>query len=161
MAQARDRRGLARQCTPTALAVLAPELPLTPSPVPHPVDVHVGGRLRLARTLKGCSQETLGQSIGVSAQQVQKYESGANRISASALFRLCGYLGRPVGWMFEGLEPTGPADGGSADVVATLMSSREGAQLAMAMARLSPVMRRKVLAVVKAFLPDGPSGDGD
>jgi hypothetical protein len=63
--------------------------------------------------------------------------------------------------MFEGLEPTGPADGGSADVVATLMSSREGAQLAMAMARLSPLMRRKVLAVVKAFLPDGSSGDGD
>ncbi|MDR6530287.1 transcriptional regulator with XRE-family HTH domain [Caulobacter rhizosphaerae] len=134
---------------------------MTPSPVPHPVDVHVGGRLRLARTLKGCSQETLGQSIGVSAQQVQKYESGANRISASALFRLCGFLSRPIGWMFEGLEPTGPAQGGPIDVVAALMSSREGAQLAMAMARLSPVMRRKVLAVVKAFLSGGPPGDGD
>lgn len=126
---------------------------MQPSPAPHPVDVHVGGRLRLARTLRGCSQETLGQSIGVSAQQVQKYESGANRISASALFRLCGFLGRPVGWLFEGLDPTGPEPGGPADLVAALMSSREGAQLALAMARLSPVMRRKVLAVVKAFLP--------
>lgn len=131
---------------------------MKPSPAPHAVDVHVGGRLRLARTLRGCSQETLGQAIGVSAQQVQKYESGANRISASALFRLCDFLGRPVGWLFEGLDPTGPDNGepepgGRADLVAALMSSREGAQLAMAMARLSPVMRRKVLAVVKAFLP--------
>ena len=130
---------------------------MQPSSAPHPVDVHVGSRLRLARTLRGCSQETLGQSIGVSAQQVQKYESGANRISASALFRLCGFLGRSVGWLFEDLDPTGPEPGGPADLVAALMSSREGAQLAMAMARLSPVMRRKVLAVVKAFLPDEPN----
>lgn len=130
---------------------------MKPSPAPHAVDVHVGGRLRLARTLRGCSQETLGQAIGVSAQQVQKYESGANRISASALFRLCGFLGRPVGWLFEGLDPTAPEHGGPADLVAALMSSREGAQLAMAMARLSPVMRRKVLAVVKAFLPGEPN----
>lgn len=77
-------------------------------------------------------------------------------MSASALFRLCGFLGRPVAWFYEGLEPTGPAPAAGPDVFHALLSSREGVQLARSMARLSPAMRRKVLAVVRAFLPDEP-----
>jgi len=150
----RDGGGLARQCSPTALAVAAPEPALTSSPAPHPVDVHVGARLRLARTARQRSQADLGAAVGVSAQQIQKYESGANRISASTLFRFCGFLGRPVAWFFEGLEPTGPAFVGGPDGLTTLLASGEGARMALAMARLSPVLRRKVLAVVRAILPD-------
>jgi transcriptional regulator with XRE-family HTH domain len=137
----------------------APESNVPSPPAAHPVDVHVGARLRLARTLKGCSQEDLGQVIGVTAQQIQKYEVGTNRISASALFRLCGFLGRPVDWLFDGLEATGPRPGERADVLAALMASREGAQMALSMAKLTPAMRRKVLAVVRAFLPDDLAGD--
>ncbi len=142
-----------------ALAVAAPESPLKSSPVPHPVDVHVGARLRLARTACERTQGELGQAIGVSAQQIQKYERGTNRISASTLFRFCGFLGRPVAWFFEGLEPSGSASDGGPDAVTALMASGEGARMAHAMARLSPAMRRKVLAVVRAFLPGPPSGD--
>jgi len=141
------------------LAVAAPEFSLKSSPAPHPIDVHVGARLRLARTARELSQEAVGATIGVTAQQIQKYERGTNRISASVLFRICGFLGRPLAWFFEGLEPTGPASDGGPDAFATLMASGEGAQMALAMARLSPAMRRKVLAVVRAFLHDPPGGD--
>jgi transcriptional regulator with XRE-family HTH domain len=128
-------------------------LAVKPSPAPHPVDVHVGARLRLARTARGRSQEALGQAVGVSAQQIQKYERGTNRISASVLFRLCGFLDRPVAWVFEGLESTGP-EPGAPDVLCQLLASPEGAQLALGMARLSPPLRRKMLAVVRALVPD-------
>lgn len=143
-----------------ALAVATPEPPLKPFPLPHPVDVHVGARLRLARKARQRTQGELGHAIGVSAQQIQKYERGTNRLSASTLFRLCGFLGRPVAWFYEGLEPTGSASAGGPDAITALMASSEGARLAMAMARLSPAMRRKVLAVVRAFLPD-PAGGAD
>lgn len=123
-------------------------------PAPHPVDVHVGGRLRLARSARSCSQAAAGEAIGVSAQQIQKYESGTNRLSASALFRLCGFLGRPITWFYEDLAPTTGRDDGTLAALQDLMTSREGAQMALAMAKLPPPMRRKVLAVVRAFLPD-------
>lgn len=129
---------------------------MPPPTAPHPVDVHVGRRLHLARTAQGRSQADLGRVIGVSAQQIQKYETGANRMSASALFRLCGFLGRPVAWLYDGLEATGPAPAAGPDVFHALLSSREGVQLARSMARLSPPIRRKVLALVRAFLPDEP-----
>lgn len=141
---------------PDGAAVPPWSLALEPASSPHPVDIHVGGRLRLARTAREVSQQALGAVVAVSAQQIQKYESGANRISASTLFRLGGFLGRPPDWFFEGLPPTGPADGAPAvpEGMGALLGSREGAQMALAMARLPPPMRRKVLAVIKAFLPD-------
>jgi len=132
---------------------------LKPFPFPHPVDVHVGARLRLARQARQRTQGDLGRALGVSAQQIQKYERGTNRLSASTLFRLCGFLGRPVVWFYEGLEPSGSASNAEADAITALMASSEGARLALAMARLSPALRRKVLAVVRAFLPDPAGGD--
>lgn len=76
---------------------------------PDNVDIHVGNRLRMARTLAGMSQTALGEAIGVSFQQVQKYETGGNRISASRLWRLAAVLGTPVSSFFMGLdgEPSG------------------------------------------------------
>jgi transcriptional regulator with XRE-family HTH domain len=140
------------------LAVATPEPSLKSLPAPHPVDVHVGARLRLARRARRRTQAELGQAIGVSAQQIQKYERGTNRISASTLFRFCGFLGRPVAWFYGGLEPASLASPGKPDALTILMASGEGARLALAMARLSPAMRRKVLAVVRAFLPDLAGG---
>lgn len=71
---------------------------------PRPVDVHVGRRLRERRTLLGMSQERLAELLGVTYQQVQKYERGSNRIGSSRLHDIARYLDVPVAWFFAGLE---------------------------------------------------------
>jgi transcriptional regulator with XRE-family HTH domain len=71
---------------------------------PSPIDVHVGGRVRLRRTLLGRSQEELGEAIGLTCQQVQKYESGKNRISASRLFEISEVLNVPVSFFFDDMS---------------------------------------------------------
>jgi transcriptional regulator with XRE-family HTH domain len=68
---------------------------------PNPIDVHVGGRIRLRRTLLGMSQEKLGEAIGLTFQQVQKYERGANRVGSSRLFDLARVLDVPISYFFE------------------------------------------------------------
>jgi transcriptional regulator with XRE-family HTH domain len=68
---------------------------------PNPVDIHVGWRVRLRRTSLGMSQEKLGEAIGLTFQQVQKYERGTNRIGASRLYELSRVLDVPVGFFFE------------------------------------------------------------
>ena len=75
------------------------------------VDAHVGRRLRERRLLLGLSQEALGAMLGVSFQQVQKYETGANRVSASRLYRLTQVLGVSIAWFFEGLAVGGAKTG--------------------------------------------------
>lgn len=70
----------------------------------NPVDIYVGGRLRLKRTLAGLSQERLGDSVGLTFQQIQKYEKGANRISASRMFQFARVLDVAPAWFFEGIE---------------------------------------------------------
>jgi transcriptional regulator with XRE-family HTH domain len=75
-----------------------------PSGKPNPVDVHVGGRVRLRRTLLGMSQERLGEAIGLTFQQVQKYERGANRIGASRLWDLSRVLECPISFFFEEMD---------------------------------------------------------
>jgi transcriptional regulator with XRE-family HTH domain len=80
---------------------------------PHPTDVHVGRRIRLRRRAEGLSQEKLADGLGLTFQQVQKYERGANRVSASKLHQIGEALGVSVGWFFEGLEgPEGGPDSG-------------------------------------------------
>ena len=78
--------------------------------MPHPVDVHVGARLRFKRKLLGLSQTDLGNALGLSFQQIQKYENGANRVSASRLYQLTSILDVPISFFFEDMpsEITGP-----------------------------------------------------
>ena len=77
-----------------------------PSGKPNPVDVHVGSRVRLRRTLLGMSQEKLGEALGLTFQQVQKYERGANRIGASRLWDLSRVLDCPVQFFFDEMNET-------------------------------------------------------
>ena len=70
---------------------------------PRPVDVHVGGRVKARRTLIGMSQEELGKHVGLTFQQIQKYEKGMNRIGASRLWQFSLILGQPISWFFEGI----------------------------------------------------------
>ncbi len=79
--------------------------------VPNPIDVHVGGRIRMRRLLLGMNQETLANALGLTFQQVQKYEGGANRVSASRLSAMAEILGVPISYFFgdlqrDGEEPT-------------------------------------------------------
>jgi len=76
----------------------------TPSGKPNPIDVHVGARVRLRRTLLGMSQEKLGEALGLTFQQVQKYERGANRIGSSRLFDLSRVLDVPVSFFFDDMS---------------------------------------------------------
>lgn len=77
---------------------------------PDPIDIHVGKRLRLRRLLVGASQEQLAADIGVTFQQIQKYERGANRVSASMLWRTAAALKCPVQYFFQDMDATGDID---------------------------------------------------
>ncbi len=120
---------------------------------PDPVDVHVGMRLRQRRTLLGMSQEKLAKSFGVSFQQVQKYERGANRISASRLHLLTRILDIPVSYFFEGLPSSVkdrplPADPEAPD----RMTSRETLELVRAYYRiLDPGVRKRLVDLARAL----------
>ncbi len=70
---------------------------------PRPVDVHVGRRVKARRTLIGMSQEELGKHVGLTFQQIQKYEQGKNRMGASRLWQFSLILGQPISWFFEGI----------------------------------------------------------
>jgi transcriptional regulator with XRE-family HTH domain len=72
--------------------------------VPNPIDVHVGGRIRMRRLLLGMNQETLANALGLTFQQVQKYEGGANRVSASRLSAMAEILGVPISYFFGDLR---------------------------------------------------------
>lgn len=127
----------------------------------HPVDVYVGKRLRLKRTLQGLSQEAIGNAIGVTFQQIQKYERGINRMGASRLFDFARALGVPVSYFFEGYNEDsgnaqnayGMAEGASpAFQGADPMSNRETVDLMRAYYRIkSPTQRKRVLDLIKSM----------
>jgi transcriptional regulator with XRE-family HTH domain len=73
--------------------------------IPNPIDVHVGGRIRMRRLLLGMNQETLANALGLTFQQVQKYEGGANRVSASRLSAMAEILAVPISYFFGDLRP--------------------------------------------------------
>jgi transcriptional regulator with XRE-family HTH domain len=122
----------------------------------NPVDVHVGGRVRLRRMLLGMSQEKLGEHLGLTFQQIQKYEKGINRIGASRLFDLSQVLGVPVQFFYEELAIRDAA-GGFAErpaesYAAEFLGSREGLELNKAFARITdPRVRRSIVDLVRAF----------
>lgn len=71
----------------------------------HPVDVHVGKRIRHQRWMKGITQQQLAEQVGIKFQQIQKYETGANRVSASRLWDIAHAMNVPIGFFFDGLDP--------------------------------------------------------
>ena len=114
-----------------------------PPGVPNPVDIHVGGRVRLRRTLLGLSQEKLGDAVGLTFQQIQKYERGANRIGASRLFQLSRILDVPISFFFDDI-PAGlrTTEGQVA------MGLREQEQRTI---EPDPLARRETLELVRAY----------
>lgn len=125
---------------------------------PNPVDIHIGGRIRLRRMLMGLSQSELGQVLGLSFQQVQKYERGANRVSASTLFRLASRLDVPIAFFFDGL-PDGPKPVASAlhedDCI-----QRESLEMLRNYRILPPHLRRQLSALLSTMSRDhGHNGE--
>lgn len=126
---------------------------------PNPVDKHVGSRVRMRRVLVGMSQERLGEALGLTFQQVQKYEKGTNRIGASRLQQISNILGMPVEFFFEGAPSTTAAESvtGFQEVsdtpyVADFLASNEGVQLNRAFLRIrDPKLRRRVVDLVNAI----------
>ncbi|MFM8678227.1 MAG: helix-turn-helix domain-containing protein [Alphaproteobacteria bacterium] len=113
-----------------------------PDGKPDPVDTHVGLRLRLRRTLIGMSQEQLAAALGITFQQVQKYERGANRISASRLFQASRALGVPVAWFFEELSDEAAAASATPEVVAGEKDASDPDRR---------LLRRETLELVRAY----------
>ncbi|MBT3306147.1 MAG: helix-turn-helix transcriptional regulator [Alphaproteobacteria bacterium] len=114
-----------------------------PPGVPNPVDIHVGSRVRLRRTLLGLSQEKLGDAVGLTFQQIQKYERGANRIGASRLFQLCNILDVPITFFFD--EMPGGLKTAEAQVVRGLQEQEQKTL------QLDPLARRETLELVRAY----------
>lgn len=128
---------------------------------PNPIDVHVGSRVRMRRMLVGLSQEKLGERLGLTFQQVQKYEKGSNRVSASRLYQMAQILGVPVQFFFEDLpeaakgpfgSATGFAESSQETLIMDFLNSSEGLQLNKAFSEISDAaVRRKVVDLVKTI----------
>jgi transcriptional regulator with XRE-family HTH domain len=128
---------------------------------PNPTDIHVGSRIRLRRNMLGMSQEKLGENLGITFQQVQKYEKGTNRVGASRLQAIASILEVPVSFFFDdapgqgGDAAKGFSEENSTTYVVDFLSSSEGIQLNRAFARITdPKVRRKIIDLIKTLAPD-------
>lgn len=141
------------------------ELPKEGADVPsnkraNAVDAEIGNRLRMRRMLMGMSQERLGELLSVTFQQVQKYERGTNRVSASRLYDLHKILGVPIDYFFETLTEKAPAPGfaeSDDDEMAMhqLLATKEGIELNRAFLRITdPAKRRVVVDLVRSMAGD-------
>jgi transcriptional regulator with XRE-family HTH domain len=117
-----------------------------------PIDVHVGFRIRLCRKSQGISQDTLAHHIGLTFQQVQKYENGANRVSSSMLWRIADCLGEPISYFFEGLEGKTGRDAASFE-----RRAAEAALMMPAMLNITKLDRKQRAAISDLILSMVPS----
>ena len=134
-----------------------------------PIDAHVGARIRLRRTLMGMSQERLGEALGLTFQQVQKYERGVNRVGASRLFDLSRVLDVPISFFFDDMpEPLASLNGGYSNTRSSsgfaegqdgfgtdeMLNRRETLELVRAYYRINePAVRKRVFDLIKSMGP--------
>lgn len=126
----------------------------------HPVDVYVGRKLRLKRSILGLSQESVGKKIGVTFQQIQKYERGINRMGASRLYDFANVLGVPVSYFFEGYGEYTMDDNAAmtmhepdtASYEAEKVNNRETIEVMRAYYRIkNPAVRKRIVDLIKAM----------
>src|SRR5688572_32943508 len=130
---------------------------------PNPIDKHVGSRVRMRRMMLGMSQEKLGAALGLTFQQVQKYEKGTNRIGASRLQQIAHILQVPVSFFFEGGPDQDAADSGAAPspaYVADFLSTADGLTLTRAFMRIKdPKLRRRIVDLVRQIAGEDEASD--
>ena len=122
---------------------------------PNPVDKYVGSRVRMRRIMLGMSQEKLGEALGLTFQQIQKYEKGTNRVGASRIQQISEILQVPVSFLFEG-SPTGTAssenfgEGTSPSYISDFLATSEGLALTRAFTRITDAkLRRSIVDLVE------------
>lgn len=135
---------------------------------PNPIDVHVGSRIRLRRTMLGMSQEKLGATLGITFQQIQKYEKGSNRVGASRLQNISNILNAPVSYFFEdapeGGTETEAASKATAEpnLIVEFLSTPDGLQLNRAFVKITDArVRRKLVDLVKTLAADEAESETD
>ena len=134
----------------------------------NPIDVHVGSRVRLRRTLLGMSQEKLAKAVSLTFQQIQKYERGANRVGASRLFQFAQILDVPISFFYDEMTGdvlqamTGTAEGPQEPFEQDQLIRRETLELVRAYYKITdPTVRRRMFDLTKALARvggDGPAG---
>jgi transcriptional regulator with XRE-family HTH domain len=132
---------------------------------PHLVDIHVGARIRMRRKAMGLSQTQLADSVGITFQQLQKYERGTNRVSASKLYGMAVTLQTSVAWFFEGMSVLDVGGDGDKRTLAVrrFMATEEGVELASLVPQLPMAQRLQILALAKTLsldANDNEAGEG-
>jgi transcriptional regulator with XRE-family HTH domain len=117
----------------------------------HPVDVHVGKRIRHRRWLIGMTQQQLAEQVGIKFQQIQKYETGANRVSASRLWDISDTLEVPVSFFFEGLQEEDKAAADKAAVPEDLMGDKEALDLVRSYYAIPENQRRRLFELARVL----------
>ncbi|MEL6412059.1 MAG: helix-turn-helix transcriptional regulator [Pseudomonadota bacterium] len=119
--------------------------------MPHPVDVHVGKRVRHRRWLVGMTQQQLAQSVGIKFQQIQKYETGANRVSASRLWDIADSLDVDVSFFFEGLDNETDSKSGGDMIPADLLGDKEALDLVRSYYAIPENQRRRLFDLARVL----------
>ena len=117
----------------------------------HPVDVHVGKRVRHRRWLIGMTQQQLAEQVGIKFQQIQKYETGANRVSASRLWDIADALGVPVSFFFEGMEDAQKPEAEKPSVPTDLMGDKEALDLVRSYYAIPENQRRRLFELARVL----------
>ena len=118
----------------------------------HPVDVHVGKRIRHRRWMSGTTQQQLAERVGIKFQQIQKYETGMNRVSASRLWDIAAVLDVPVSFFFEGMENgSAPGTGSGADMPADILTDKEALELLRSYYAIPENQRRRLFDLARVL----------
>lgn len=116
----------------------------------HPVDVNVGKRIRHRRWMNGTTQQKLAEKVGIKFQQIQKYETGMNRVSASRLWDIAAALGVPISYFFEGLDAVAPSET-VPDMPGDLMADREALELLRSYYSIPENQRRRLFELARVL----------
>ncbi len=118
----------------------------------HPVDVHVGKRIRHRRWMNGTTQQQLAEKVGIKFQQIQKYETGMNRVSASRLWDIASALGVSIDFFFEGLDAaTASEAAAAADMPGDILSDREALELLRSYYSIPENQRRRLFDLARVL----------
>lgn len=117
----------------------------------HPVDVHVGKRIRHRRWLVGVTQQQLAESVGIKFQQIQKYETGMNRVSASRLWDIAEALSVPVSFFFEGLADEQSAEEGMSELPNDILKDKEALELVRSYYAIPETQRRRLFELARVL----------
>jgi transcriptional regulator with XRE-family HTH domain len=133
---------------------------------PNPVDRYVGSRVRMRRIMLGMSQEKLGEALGLTFQQIQKYEKGTNRVGASRLLQISEVLQVPVSFLFDGgpsgmVLGEGAAESASPTYIADFLATSEGLALTRAFTRIPDSKLRRSIVDLVEQIADREAAEGD